>query len=199
MPNPTSQGGTWSQFDCDVLIANLIAKLPGIPRTFVEIGCGDGSENNTRLLLEQGWFGTWVDASEENVRKAALINENSLCERMTCESMPPVNFGFMDLGLLSIDVDGNDWHLWKRAGELGWNPWLVVIEANIQKPFDESYIMPYNPDHEWDQVSHETGASVFSMIELGKEMGYRYWGKSENPHSPNLLFVRGDLHGIITA
>jgi hypothetical protein len=168
--------------------------LPGIPRTFVEIGAGDGSENNTRLLLEQGWVGAWFDASWENVKRALLVNPASVCRKITLEDFPVMWERDLDFGVLSLDVDGNDWHFWKRSYEEGWLPWVVVIEANIQKPFDEPYIMPYNPDHEWDQVSHETGASVFSMIELGKEMGYRYMGKSENPHSPNLLFVRGDLN-----
>ncbi len=191
-----SQGGTYSQFDEDRWIAELV-KHPGIPRTFVEIGCGDGSENNTRLLLEQGWFGTWVDASPDNYVKASRINSSTLCMRVTCENLPPYNFGFMDLGLLSIDVDGNDYHLWKRSRESGWRPWIVVIEAQIQKPFDEPYVMPYNPDWVWpDDPATETydwGASVYSLIELGKAIGYTYVGKPENPHCPNLFFVRSDL------
>lgn len=197
MSNPRSQGGVWSQFDEDLWIAGLVAQLPGIPHTFVEIGCGDGSENNTRLLLEQGWHGSWVDASPENVAKAALVNDNIACERITCENFPPPNYGFIDLGLLSIDVDGNDWWLWEKSYTLDWRPWIVVIEAQIQKPFDQPYVMPYDPEWVWPDnpatETYEWGASVFSMIELGKELGYEYVGKPANPHSPNLFFVRKDL------
>lgn len=196
MSNPTSQGGTWSQFDEDVWIAGLVESLPGIPHTLVEIGCGDGSENNTRLLLEQGWRGQWFDASKENVERARSVNPWTFCHRVKVETMVGLDaiLEGRDFGVLSIDVDGNDWHLWKRSGELGWRPWIVVIESNISyKAHDEPWVMPYNPDHEWDHVSGEFGASVFSMIELGKELGYRYVGKPANPHSPNLFFVRDDL------
>lgn len=201
MSNSRSQGGVWSQFNEDGIITDLVARLPGVPRTFVEIGCGDGSENNTRLLLEQGWLGTWIDASEENIAKAALINPNSLCERITCENMPPANFGFIDLGLFSIDVDGNDYHLWKRSHELGWRPWVVVIEAQIQPnigdPWTTAFVQPYDPEWVWPDnpatEDYHWGASAFSLVELGKKLGYRYYGKPENPHSPNLFFVREDL------
>jgi hypothetical protein len=191
-----SQGGTYSQYDEDRWIADLIAEMPGIPRTFVEIGCGDGSENNTRLLLDRGWEGCWYDASPENIKAAVKVNPWSECQRVTCEDFPRLSFS-EGIGLLSIDVDGNDWHLWKRSHELGWRPWVVVIEAQIQKPFDEPYVMPYNPDWVWpDDPATETydwGASVYSLIELGKAIGYTYVGKPENPHCPNLFFVRSDL------
>lgn len=185
----------YSQFDEDVWIARLIELLPGIPHTFVEIGCGDGSENNTRNLLEHGWAGTWVDASKDNIDKAALINpKRSFCILVKCEDFPP---SMEHCGVLSIDVDGNDYHLWKRSHDLGWRPWIVVIEAQIQKPYEQPHVMPYDPDWHWpDDPATETydwGASVYSMIALGKELGYKYVGKPENPHSPNLFFVREDL------
>ena len=44
----------------------LFGKFINKKITFVEIGIGDGSENNTRLLLENGWTGTWVDGGTKS-------------------------------------------------------------------------------------------------------------------------------------
>jgi hypothetical protein len=193
-----SQGGTYSQYDEDRWIANLVAKLPGIPRRFIEIGCGSaeregGIENNTMLLAQMGWVGIWCDPALKGQLCPPQVN--GLAFPITVENIDCIKDGNeANVGVLSIDVDGNDYHLWKAYGP---GPWIVVIEAQIQKPFDEPYVMPYNPDWVWpDDPATETydwGASVYSLIELGRAIGYTYVGKPENPHCPNLFFVRSDL------
>lgn len=197
--SPRSQGGIWSQFDEDVILLYLASKL-NPPHSFVEIGCGDGSENNTRALAERGWTGLWIEADPGRAIQADLIGEplgvRVVCERMQRES----TFAFPRVfGVLSIDVDGNDYHLWRAlcSGPCAWDPYIVVIEAQIQQPYDAPFVMPYNSEWVWpDNPETETyrwGASVFSLIELGKELGYAYYGKPANPHSPNLIFIRNDL------
>jgi hypothetical protein len=59
--------------------------------------------------------------------------------------------------------------------------------------------MPFDPEYEWDQKSHDCGASVFSLVELGKKKGYTLVVRPSNPHSPNLFFVRDDLLPKLTA
>lgn len=199
-----SQGGTYSQYDEDVWIARLVESLPGIPQSFLEIGAGDGSENNTRNLFEQGWKGFWIDADEQNIRRAEEINPYVDWCKVRRDWFPTPKYFERQfflyengLGVLSIDVDGNDYHFWKWMIEAGWKPWIVVVEAQIQKPYEEPFVMPYDPDWHWpDDPATETydwGASVYSLRALGEEMGYRFLGMPDNPHSPNMIFVRADL------
>lgn len=192
---PSVEGGTYSQFDEDKILCDIISRLRDIPHTFVEIGCGDGSENNTRFMLECGWYGTWVDSDEANSRLARERNVDTIWCRVSRGFIPPLSYG-SDLGVLSIDIDGNDYHVWEALHQRGHRPWIVVIEAQIQPhglcpfPWQQPWVQDYDPNFVWDGVGHDNGASPVALIELGKKLGYEYWGKSANEHSPNLFFVK---------
>lgn len=113
------------------MILALAAKMPGIPDSFVDIGAGDGERwSNTRLLAERGWMGEWFDASQANVDHALKVRPNEgvgvHCERITCERLPSVLPCFP--GVLAIDIDGNDYWVWKALHTVI-RPWIVVIEA----------------------------------------------------------------------
>jgi len=45
----------YSQGDEDGVIAEIFRRVGTTSKTFIEFGAEGGSENNTRLLLEQGW------------------------------------------------------------------------------------------------------------------------------------------------
>jgi hypothetical protein len=83
--------------------------------------------------------------------------------------------------LLSIDVDGMDYWIWKA---LTYEPRVVVIEYN---PRHEG-IQPYDADYIYDgRTDSDTyGASKEEMIKLGKEKGY----KLKDFNSDNLFFER---------
>lgn len=164
----------------------LIDALPEIAPYFIEIGAGDGTENNTRILLDHGWEGAWFDPLL--VGYESHNDKLGVCPwKVTRDNVPrPMR----DVGLLSIDVDGNDYWLWSAYGP---GPSIVIIEAQIQKPEDEPWIMPYDPEYVWNHRDNECGASVFSMVELGKELGYTLVTRPTNPHSPNLFFVKNEL------
>lgn len=179
-----------SQFGEDGITLELVRRL-NPPKTAIEIGSGglDRIENNTAVLLNHGWIALWVDPLLQgfDAKPAGVI---TLPIKATPEAMHHLSD---PVGLLSIDVDGNDYWLWKAYGP---GPCIVIIEFQAQKPLDESYIMPYDPDYEWDHKSQEQGASLFSMIELGKELGYEFVGTTTpDPwlNSPNAFFVRNDL------
>lgn len=189
----------YSQFEEDGITLELVRRIDP-PKYFVEIGAGDGSENCTRILLEDGWSGVWVDKDPANFAKAEPLlgvgkKLHLICDRVTISNARGYIEYPKQIGVLSIDVDGNDYWLWKQicGGLFAYRPHIVIIEAQIQKPHDEPYVMPYDPDYEWDNVSHTCGASVLSLIDLGLEMDYIYVGKCSNIHSPNLFFVRSDL------
>ncbi len=53
----------YSQNGEDGIIAEIFRRITPRDRLFIELGTQNGLENNTRLLLEQGWRGLWVDAN----------------------------------------------------------------------------------------------------------------------------------------
>lgn len=192
----------FSQFQEDPVLLALVRRL-NPPHSFLEIGAGDGSENCTRVLAEvEGWTGLWIDASYENCvkakaiadplgvqvqyRRVALTNVAAICM-----SLPQV------IGVLSLDIDGNDYWIWQGLceGRYRLRPAICVVECQIQKPRDEPYIMDYIEDYQWNNLTHDCGASVFSMKALGAEMGYTLVGMLSNEHAPNAFFVRNDLMG----
>ena len=59
---------TFSQNGEDGILQEIFRRINIKKGYFLEIGTGDGSENNTRLLLELGWKGTWIDGDRESVQ-----------------------------------------------------------------------------------------------------------------------------------
>ena len=62
-----------SQHGEDGIIAEIFRRIGVKEKTFVELGVGDGLENNTAYLLFQGWTGCWVDGGSDGSR---AIREN---------------------------------------------------------------------------------------------------------------------------
>ena len=74
MPENPAAGGfkVYSQADEDGLLEEITRQL-GIDRGhFIEIGCGDGRENNSHYLLLKGWRGVWVDGIRQNIAAIEL-------------------------------------------------------------------------------------------------------------------------------
>lgn len=191
----------YSQFGEDGCTLALVQRVDP-PKFFVEIGAGGGEnsgpagENNTRILLDHGWEGIWVDAMGEDLKAGVPKNPDLriIDQHLTVENMAET-LGRLPqrVGLLSIDVDGNDYWIWNAACRL-MRPWICIIECNTQMP--GGYIAEYRPDYVWDHRSQTIGAGVDAMKHLGTLLGYTFVGMaSETPQldSPNAYFVRDDL------
>jgi hypothetical protein len=75
-----------------------------------------------------------------------------------------------ELGLLSIDVDGMDWHLWEATTVV--NPAIVVIEYNRNFPTDRAIVVPYDSEFDRHAIQpHYYGASLPALAERGKLFG----------------------------
>ena len=90
--------------------------------------------------------------------------------------------------LLSIDIDGNDWYVWKVISSI--KPRLVCIEYNGKFPPDLDWKQAYDAKHIWDKTDWQ-GASLKAMELLGREKGYVLVGT--NLTGANAFFVRKDL------
>lgn len=191
----------YSQSGEDGIVREIFRRIGIVDRTFVEIAAGSGLENNTVFLLSQGWSGLWVEGDPDNAKsieatfgawlssgrlrlRPVFVTAESVCDEVARGG------GAREPDLLSIDVDGNDYWLWKSLG--GCRARVVVIEYNALFPPDMEWVMPYDPDHRW-QGDTWFGASLKSLEALGRELGYRLVGCTFV--GTNAFFVREDLVG----
>lgn len=199
-PLRNSEFSAFSQNGEDGIIQKLIQYLPGIPDTYVEFGVQDYSEANTRfLLLNNNWRGLVMDGSQNNidtVKKQPLhwMHElQALCAFITVDNINHIlqEHGFGELGLLSIDIDGNDYWIWDAIEA---RPWIVVCEYNSLFGSDATCSIPYKPDFN-RTASHYSnihfGASLHALIHLANKKGYIFVGSDSN--GINAFFLRGDI------
>lgn len=190
----------YSQNDEDGIIHEIFNRIETNTKFFVEFGVDKGIESNCHSLLLQGWKGLWIEGRDEAYQQiirrfAPAIREGKLTvinEYVDIENINSILSKYVEneLDLLSIDVDGNDWHIWNAIDAV--SPRLVVIEYNGKFPPEINWKMPYNKYHVWDGTDRQ-GASLKSLEELGKKKGYLLIGT--NICGINAFFVREDLVG----
>jgi len=189
----------YSQNGEDGIIAEIFNRIGIEKRFFVEFGVGDGLENNTAYLLLKGYAGCWIESNSEQVKridqKFSLLIKNKRLKVMNARvSQENIESLFkeasipQEFDLLSIDIDGNDYWVWKAID--AYHPRVVVIEYNAMYPPDIACVAKYNPEFQWDQTSYY-GASLKSLETLGTDKGYRLVGCDFR--GVNAFFVRQDL------
>lgn len=182
---------TFSQFGEDGIIERIFQVLPAQPeRWCVEFGAWDGKylSNTHELIANRNWKGVLIEGNPskfpdlistyKNNPNAIPLNRlvsfeapNTL-DSILGETRIPVDFD-----LLSIDIDGNDYHIW--ASLQTYRPKVVVIEFNQTIPSDIQFVQAKDMN-----VNH--GSSLRSMVELGKQKGYELVAATVN----NAFFVR---------
>ncbi len=171
----------FSQVDEDGIIEALLGKLPSecLSRTAIEIGCGDGLENNTHFLLLKGFSAYWVDGSARNLlllrQELGMTGERngrlSVNERfITLDNISDIIMaacrflGVEDPDFFSLDIDGNDLHILAKAIGL-FKPKIVCVEYNGKFPPPTRLTIGYNQSHEWMGDDYH-GASLQSFCDL---------------------------------
>lgn len=184
----------FSQFGEEGVLEQIFEIIPPTSHYAVEFGAYDGIVNcNTRMLIiEKGWGSLQI---EGNARRASKLKQNyRKYPKVTTRHawVFPGNIEILfeeagvpeDLDLLVIDIDSNDYYVWKVIHN--YRPKVVMIEANFIFPPPQRAVIDFHPMNYWDRT-HYIGASVQSMYELGKKKGY------ELVHimriGPNVIFV----------
>ena len=198
--NPAACGfKVYSQADEDGIIEEIARRL-GIERGhFIEIGCGDGRENNSHYLLLKGWRGIWVDGDPDNIAaiRAALPARRSAAARRAdgdarkrhrTSPRPRDHPTSASSDLLSVDVDGNDLAI-AEAAIKAWSPKIVIGEYNAKFPYPLQQEVAYDPQHRWATDDYH-GASLAAWVERLRP-GYRL--VACNLAGTNAFFVRNDL------
>ncbi len=209
----TSEMKVYSQNGEDGILLYLFAKLGVTNRSFVEFGFGDGKECNTaNLAINYGWNGLLMDGGKDKVRSARRYYDDKLhpapsrvriaqafVTAENIESLLAQNGVANEIDLLSIDIDGNDYWVWKAIDIV--RSRVVVIEYNATLGTEQSVTVPYDP--EFDRLAKHPsglyhGASLRALTKLAESKGYRLVGCDSC--GVNAFYVRDDVaEGIVDA
>lgn len=196
----------FSQWGEDGIIQALLSAIPlvSLRKVFVEFGVANYTESNTRfLLVNDNWSGLVIDGSEQNIdyiRQDPIYwqyNIKAECRFITRDNINELIKGSGisgDIGLLSVDIDGNDYWVWERINCV--SPAIVITEYNARFGADRAVTVPYDANFRRSTAHHSMiyyGASLKALTELASRKGYALVGC--NSAGNNAFFVRRDLLG----
>jgi hypothetical protein len=169
----------FSQNGEDGIIEKIFEIIPptGPARWCVEFGAWDGEylSNCCNLIRSRDWSGVFIEAGKskflqlkENYKNSPSVicinafvefnGENTLDNILKKTDIPEC------FDLLSVDIDGNDYHVWEKT--VRYRPKVVVIEFNPTIPSDIEFIQ--EPDSRINQ-----GNSILSLAKLAEKKKYR--------------------------
>ena len=187
----------YSENDEDGIIQEIFKRIGVTNQVFVEFGVQDGLESNGHFLLFNGWKGLWIEGDKKYYKRlqkhfskplstGALTAINAFITTDNINKLIGKDGNINgEIDLLSIDIDGNDYWIWKAIDCI--QPRVVVIEYNAKFPPPFEWVMEYDPKHIWDG-SDKYGASLKSLELLGKDLGYCLVGTNSN--GVNAFFVK---------
>ena len=189
----------FSQWGDDGIIQYLINKIQIDTEVFIEFGTEDYLESNTRfLLINNNWSGLVMDGAIENIEfikqdyiywkyellaKHAFVTEDNINELIITSGLAG------NIGLLNIDIDGNDYWVWKALDCV--EPDIVIIEYNNVFGIERAITVPYDPNFVRGQAHFSglfAGASLLALCDLAETKGYYFIGS--NSAGNNAYFVR---------
>jgi hypothetical protein len=196
----------YSQWGEDGIIDHLVTRVRVTSRSFVEFGVENYTEANTLFLLKHRyWRGLVIDGSQEHIATikraeeywrydlradASFINRDNINDIITRNGLNG------DLGLLSVDIDGNDYWVWEAITCV--NPCIVVAEYNslfgpvakISTPYKDDFVRTVA-----DPTNMYYGASIAALDHLAQVKGFSL--VAGNSAGNNVFFVRNDLLGSL--
>jgi hypothetical protein len=167
---------THSQMGEDGVIAKILETIPETDRWCVEFGAWDGKylSNACRLIEEKDYNAILIegDAAKFSVLKSNYTKNDKVfpvnafvgyqkkdgLDTILPSYDIPRNFDF-----LSIDIDGNDYHVWKAIKK--YRPKVVCVEFNPTIPSEVFFVQSAKPN-----VSQ--GCSILALDKLSREKGY---------------------------
>jgi hypothetical protein len=192
----------FSQYGEDGIVQYLVNSIDIPAKVFVEFGVEDYTESNTRfLLVNNNWRGLVMDGSALNIKfiksddiywkynlEAAhsFITKDNINASLTAAGISG------DIGLLSIDIDGNDYWIWNEINVI--NPRIIIAEYNSVLGPDLKITVPYDPKFVRTQAHHSSlyfGCSLAGLCDLASKRGYYFIGCNSNGN--NAFFIRNDV------
>jgi hypothetical protein len=191
----------FSQWNEDGANSILVRSIDIKSRRFIEFGVETYMESNTRFLMaNNNWAGLVIDGSSEHIRTIKgsdwywKSNLTAVCAFVNTKNIETIiaDNGFDgEVGLLSIDIDGNDYWIWESMNNV--EPAIVVIEYNALFGNDRAITVPYKEDFVRENENSSYlywGASLPALKHLAGQKGYIFVGCES--HGVNAFFVRKD-------
>lgn len=194
----------FSQFGEDGIIQFLIQRVAIENEVFVEFGVQDYSEANTRfLLVNNNWRGLILDGEGAHVAMtttmgldwqyeldavAAFIDRDNIDDLIRGAGIEG------DIGLLSVDIDGNDYWVLEQIDSISAR--ILVVEYNSTWGPEAAVTVPYSSDFRRTHAHPSNlywGASLAALTRLANKRGYALVGG--NNAGNNAFFVRRDVLG----
>jgi hypothetical protein len=189
----------YSQFGDDGIIQYLISIVKPENKLFIEFGVEDYLESNTRFLLENNnWKGLVIDGSKANIdaiKKSDYYwkyDLTAVASFITTENINGIisNSNFSgNIGILSIDIDGNDYWIWECIEVVDAD--IVIVEYNSVFGSERAISIPYQPNFVRQNAHHSyiyAGASLPALSHLANKKGYSLVGC--NSAGNNAYFVK---------
>jgi hypothetical protein len=193
----------FSEYGDDGIIQYLIKHIEIKNELFIEFGVENYLESNTRfLLMNNNWSGFVMDGSAKAMnslknqdwywrynltQKAAFIDRDNINELLA-------ETAYSNIGLLHIDLDGNDYHIFEAIDLSILNPSIIIVEYNSVFGNDRAVTTPYDKSF-FRTAKHYSnlyfGASLPALNHLAIKKGYALVGC--NLAGNNAYFVREDL------
>src|SRR6201994_4817249 len=196
----------FSEFEEDGHLLYLLTLAGSASRTVVQISSQDGRTcMATNLLVHHRWRGFLFDGDPVWVDEGRRFFARHLATR----AMPPVmqsewftrdnvnrvlaSAGVPDeVDVLSLDIDGNDLHLWSA---ISMRPRILICEFNNAVPSEMSLTIPYRPDFNFAELPADQAlfrsASLAAYVAVSRRKGYRLVGM--NALGFNAIFLRNDV------
>jgi len=190
----------YSQYGEDGILAKALELLPLRDKWCVEFGAWDGRylSNTCSLIERHGYSSVLIEPDKSKFDDLVKHHANNRKVRALSRFVgyaPDDNLDHIlsevpipkDFDLLSIDIDGNDYHVWGAMSI--YEPKIVCIEFNPTIPTEVDFVQPAD-------ATVKQGASLLALTRLAREKGYELVCATHN----NGVFVRAahfPLFGIV--
>jgi hypothetical protein len=186
----------FSQNDEDGILQEILRRIDITqPSVFLELGVGDGTENNTIILLALGWRGIWIGGEDlafqlpiDGARLVFLqrwITKDN-APALVNEGLAALRINLQDIRVAVVDLDGNDGHIVRALLTGGLAPDVFIVEYNAKFPPSSEFEMPYDKDHR-SQGDDYFGVSLQKWVKIFTPAGYTLVACNDN--GVNAFFV----------
>lgn len=177
----------YSQAGESTILWEIFQKIGTRSKFAVEFGASDGYWlSNIRMFLDNGWTGLQMEGISEpkNGVKSEFITKDNINNLFKKYNVP------QNVDLLSIDIDGNDYWVWKN---LEYSPTVVVVEYNSNFDKNTSVALEYDEKHTFDGT-YAYSASFRAYEKLATQKGYYFYAEARHT---NLIFVKNEFRDIL--